>query len=65
MADRDLDEMAYDVSLATALLPLYKEIVATASQLADTLLYLCKINIKLILFFTIIKKHSCILMYSF
>lgn len=45
MAGRDLDEMAYDVSHATALLLLCKEIVATASQLVDTLLYLFDINI--------------------
>lgn len=41
-ADRGLGEMAYDASHATALLPLYIEIVATASQLVDTLLYLYK-----------------------
>lgn len=39
-ADRDLSEMAYDVNHATALLLPYIEIVATASQLVDTLLYL-------------------------
>lgn len=39
-ADRGLGEMAYDVNHATALLLLYIEIVATASQLVDTLLYL-------------------------
>lgn len=43
-ADRGLGEMAYDASHATALLPLYIEIVATASQLVDTLLYLYKIR---------------------
>lgn len=42
-ADRGLGEMAYDVSHATALLLLYIEIVATASQLVNTLLYLHKI----------------------
>lgn len=42
-ADRGLGEMAYDVSHATALLLLYIEIVATVSQLVDTLLYLYKI----------------------
>lgn len=40
MADRGLGETAYDVSHATALLLLYIEIVAIASQLVDTLLYL-------------------------
>lgn len=44
-ADRGLDETAYDVSHVTALLPLYIEIVATASQLVDTHLYLNNIKI--------------------
>lgn len=43
-ADRGLGEMAYDVNHATALLLLYIEIVATASQLVDTLLYLYNIS---------------------
>lgn len=45
MVDRGLDEMAYDVNHATALLLLCIEIVATASQLVDTLLYLVNIKI--------------------
>lgn len=45
MAGRGLDEMAYDVSHATALLLLCIEIVATASQLVDILLYLFNIKI--------------------
>lgn len=44
-ADRDLDETAYDVSHVTALLPLYIEIVATASQSVDTHLYLYHIKV--------------------
>lgn len=41
-ADRGPGEMAYDVSHAIALPLLYIEIVATRSQLVDTLLYLHK-----------------------
>jgi len=49
MAGRGLGETAYDVNHATALLPLCKEIVATASQLVDTLLYLRDINVESII----------------
>jgi len=54
MADRGLHETAYDVSHATALLLLYIEIVAIASQLVDTLLYLLNTNLIILSYLWII-----------